>query len=107
MPPFPIRNILQRLELPRCHRTRANVSHLPALYHVIQRLHDFFSWRISVQAMDLQNVNICAQSRDTRIHRIEDVLSRQALTVDHIAVIGRGLVDGTADVAFVDAEEAF
>lgn len=58
MPPIPLRNILQRLELPRRHTTRANIPHLPALNNIVQRPHNLLARRISIQSVDLEYIDV-------------------------------------------------
>ncbi len=70
------------------YRAGADVSDLAALHHVVERFHDFFSRRVSVQTVDLQDVDVRAQPLDARIYRVQDVLPRQSHLVHHLAVIG-------------------
>jgi hypothetical protein len=58
MPTLPIRNILQRLEFPRRHRTRADIPHFPALDHVVKGAHYFFAVGFAVEAVDLEDVYV-------------------------------------------------
>jgi hypothetical protein len=88
VPSILLRNVLQRLELPCRHRTCANVSHPALLNDIVERLHDFFAWCVAVQTVDLQDVDVCAQSLDTLLHSIEDVLAAQADFVHGLAVVG-------------------
>jgi hypothetical protein len=60
MPPIPLRNILQRLKLPRRHGTRANIPNFPALHNIIEGFHDFMPRRLAVQSVDLQHIDVCA-----------------------------------------------
>lgn len=41
--------------------------------------------------MDLQDVDICSQPSNARIHGGEDVFSRQAHAIDHVSIINRHL----------------
>lgn len=89
VPPVLFRNILQRLELPRRHRARADVPDPALLHNVVERLHDLLSRCVTVQAVDLQDVDICAEPLNALLHGIEDVLAAEPNLVDHLTVINR------------------
>lgn len=55
--------------------------------------------------MDLQHVDVCAQTFHAGIDGIEDVLARQAGAVDEGAVVCGGCSDGWEFALVVDAEE--
>ncbi len=99
--------VLQHLEFPCRHRARADVAHLSALHHVIQRLHDFFIRRPAVQAMDLQHVNVRPQPLHACIHGVEDMFAAQAHLIYHIAVVGGHQGDARLGAGLVDSEVAF
>lgn len=89
------------------YRTSPDIPNLPTLDDVIQRPHDLLARSLAIQSMDLQYVDVRAQTGDTGIDGVEDVLPREADAVDETAVVGtRGRDRGHA--AFVvDAEVAF
>lgn len=82
-------NVLQRLELPCRHGARTNISNPALLDDIVQSLHDLLSRCASVQAMDLENVDVCAQSLHALLYGVEDVLATQADFIDRLAVIDR------------------
>lgn len=69
------------------YRAGTDVPHFATFYHVVQRFHHLLSRGIPVQAMDLQDVDVCAQSLYAVVHRIEDVLPRQSDLVHQLAVV--------------------
>lgn len=56
--------------------------------------------------MDLQDIDIRAQPRHTRVDSVEDVFPRETNTVHEIAVVLGGHSDGRLFALVVDAEEA-
>jgi hypothetical protein len=88
MPSVLLSDVLQRLELPRRHRTRANVPHPTLFDNVVQCLHDLLPWCVAVQTVDLEDVDICAQSLNALLHGVENVLPAQADFVYGLAVVG-------------------
>lgn len=81
------------------YRARADISHFSTLYHVVESAHDLFWWRVTIEAVDLQNIDVCAQSNPVRtcssfepcrgtlpgntiINGIHDVLPTQPHTID-------------------------
>src|ERR1043165_517660 len=69
-------------EAPRPHARRADVARLPALHHVVQRLHRFLDGRCFVKAMDLIQVDVVrAEATKRGVDRLEDVLAREPLVV--------------------------
>jgi hypothetical protein len=107
MPPIPLRNILQRLKLPRRHGTRTNIPNLPTLHHVIQGFHYFMPRRLAVQSVDLQHIDVRAQPLYALIHGVEDVFPAEAHLVYVVVVICGYGCDAEGGVVFVDAEVAF
>lgn len=107
IPPMALSHILQRLKLPARHATGTNIPHLPGLDHIIQRLHDLLRWRLPIQPMDLQHINVRPQSRNALVHSVQDVFPRQPDLVHHRPVILRHLVDPRLRTRRVDAEMAF
>ena len=69
------------------YRASADISHLPTLDDIIQRFHDLLPRRASIQAMDLQDVDISAQSLHARVYSIEDMFPRQANLVHPFTVV--------------------
>jgi hypothetical protein len=67
--------------------TSSNVSDFPALNYIVESAHDFLTRSVAVQPVDLQNVDVGAQSLHAGVHGVEDVLPRQPNTVDPVAVI--------------------
>jgi hypothetical protein len=68
-------NILQRLELPGSHRASTNVSDPALLNNIVQSLHDLLPGCASVQAMDLEYIDVRAEPLHALLHRIEDMLA--------------------------------
>lgn len=96
---------LQLSELPRIHRRRANVAHLPGLHDIVQRARDLLGFNVADEPVDLQHVDVRPQLSNTRIHGIHNVFPAQAL---RILVRGRRAVDaGEGVVAFIDLAGAF
>lgn len=60
MPAMLLRNILQSLELPSCHTTRTNIPNLPTLHNIIKSPHDLLSRSITIQSVDLKNIDMRA-----------------------------------------------
>ena len=56
--------------------------------------------------MNLQHVDVSAQTLDTRINRIKDVLAGQANTVDKVPIIAGCRGDGWEFALVIHAEEA-
>lgn len=56
--------------------------------------------------MDLQDVDICAQTFDAGINCVEDMLARQSGAVDEWTVVGSGGRDGRELALVINAEEA-
>ena len=80
-------NVLERLELPRRHRTCANVPDPALLNDIVQSLHDLLSRCVTVQAVDLKHIDICAETLDALLDGIEDVLAAETDLVDHLAIV--------------------
>jgi hypothetical protein len=102
-----LRNVLERLELPCSHRTGTNVPYPALLDDIVQRLHDLLPWCASIQAVDLEDIDVRTQSLDALLHRIKDVLATQANLVHRFAVIDHGLGDWATEVRLVDTKVAF
>ena len=107
LPAILLRYVLQHLELPSCHRTRPNVPDLPALYYIVKRLHNLFFRGLAVQSVDLQHIDICAQSFHTRIDRIEDMLSAESDLVHIRAIVGGHGCYSRLSACCVNSEVAF
>ena len=87
------------------YRASTDVPNLPALDNVVQRLHDLLARGIPVQTVDLQYIDVRAQTFHAGVDGIEDMLARQAGTVDKGAVVFGGCGDGWELALVVDAEE--
>ena len=60
VPAMLLSNVLQSLKLPCCHGAGTDISN-PALFDdIVQSLHDLLSRRAPVQAMNLENIDVCA-----------------------------------------------
>lgn len=68
------------------HTAGSNVPHLSALDHVIERLHDLFPWRLMVESVDLEDVDVGSQSLDARINSVKNMLSAQPDPVNPLRV---------------------
>lgn len=106
VPPILLGNVLQRLELPRCHRTCANIPDPALLNDIVQSLHDLLSRCIAVQAVDLKHIDICAETLDALLDGIEDVLAAETNLVDHLAIVCGDRCDSECGIFLVDAEVA-
>jgi hypothetical protein len=106
VPPVLLGNVLQRLELPRRHRTCANVPDPTLLNDIVQGLHDLLSRCVTVQAVDLEHIDICAETLDALLDGIEDVLAAETNLVDHLAIVYRDGCDTECRIFLVNAEVA-
>jgi hypothetical protein len=106
VPSVVLRSVLECPELPASHRACTDVPHLALFNDVVERLHDLFSRCVAIQTVDLQYIDICAQSLHAFLDRVKDVLVAQPDLVDHVAVIRGHRCDAEAGVFFVDAEIA-
>ena len=106
VPPVLFSNVLQRLEFPRRHRTCANVPDPTLLNNIIQGLHDLLSRCVTVQAVDLKHIDICAETLDALFDGIKDVLATETDLVDHPAIVCRDGCDTERGIFLVDAEVA-
>ena len=70
---------LKRGKFVRPHRAGTDVANFSTLHDVVERLHNFLRRRLLVEPVDLQNVDVGAQTSDTSIDSIEDVLARKAV----------------------------
>lgn len=89
------------------YRTRTNIPNLPTIDNIIQRPHDLLARRLAIQAVNLQDINVGAQTLDTGVDSVEDVFARQADAVDPGAVVGARGGNGRLVALVVDAEVAF
>lgn len=87
--------------------TRANVSDLPTLHHVVQCFHDLFPRHVAVEPMDLQHINIRPQPSYACIDSIEDMLSRKTDLINPWSIIGPNLGEAGLGSAFAHAKVAF
>jgi len=67
-----------------------NVPNLSTLHDIVQGSHNFLSGGVTIQSMDLQDIDICAQPGNTLVHCIENVLPAQSNLIDHISIINAG-----------------
>lgn len=88
------------------YRAGADISHFAAFNDVVESAHDLLARRVAVQPVNLQHVDISAEPLDTGVDCVEDVLARQAHTVDKGAVVARRRRNRRLAAAVVDAEEA-
>ena len=98
--------ILELLELPGCHRTRANVAHPATFNHIVEGTHNLLFGRITIQAMNLKNINIRSQTPDTSFNGIKDVFARESYTIHHSAIIGCHRKNGRHTTIVCHAKEA-
>lgn len=89
------------------YRTSTKVPNFSALDNIVQCLHDLLAWRLSVQPVNLQYINVCAQTLDAGIDSVENMLSRQAGAIDPRAVISSRGGNGREVPLIIDTEEAF
>lgn len=106
VPPVFLGNVLQSLELPRRHRTCANVPDPTLLNNIVQGLHDLLSRCVTVQTVNLKHIDVCAETLDTLLDGIEDVLAAETNLVDHLAIVYRDRRDTERGIFLVDAEVA-
>lgn len=107
MPAVTIRDVLQLLELPRRHAGRTDVPNFPRLDHIVQGAHDLLPRRRTVQAVDLQDIDVGAQPRDALVDGIDDVFPAESHTVQHVVVVDRAHADRVRRAVFGHAEVAF
>lgn len=93
VPSVLLRDVLQRLEFPRSHGAGADVPNPALLDNIVQRLHDLFPRGIAVQAVDLQDIDVCAEALDALLHSIEDMFAAESNLIDHLAIVGRDCCD--------------
>lgn len=58
------------------YRASTDIPHLAALNHIVQSLHDLLARRLAVQTVDLQHVDVRAETLDAGVDRVEDMLAR-------------------------------
>jgi hypothetical protein len=87
------------------YRRSANIAQFAAFNNIIQSTHDLLHWRITIQAMDLQNVNIRPQPLYTLVYGIENMLPAQPTPIYSLTIINsEAEVEGPAFFAdFVEA----
>ena len=79
---YPCR-ILHLQQLVGKHRTGTNISHLPTLHHIMQRLHCLLDWGQGIESMDLKKIDIIQlQALQTRIHGIKDMFPAQPKSIN-------------------------
>jgi hypothetical protein len=88
------------------YRASTDIADLTTLDNIIQSLHDFLAGSVAVQTVNLEHIDVCAETLDASINGIEDVLARQTDTVDKVTFVTRGLPDGRELALIVDAVEA-
>lgn len=88
------------------YRAGTDVSDLSALNDIVESLHDLLARCAPIQAVDLQDVDVCAQTFDASIDGVKDVLAREAHTVDECSVVLCGGGDGRELALVIDAVEA-
>jgi hypothetical protein len=77
-----LRDKLHLCELVRPHAARANIPHLPALDEVMQRLHRLLDWRVAVEAVDLEEVDVVGvEPLERRVDGVENRGARQPALV--------------------------
>lgn len=70
------------------YRACANISDFSAFNNIVQRPHNFCPGRFPIQSVNLQNINIGAETCDACIHGIQDVLAGKSHLIDLFPVIG-------------------
>lgn len=70
------------------YRACTDVSNFSTFNDIVQCPHNFGPGRLAIQSVDLQDINVCAETCHACIHGIEDVLSGQAYLIDIPSVIG-------------------
>ena len=81
-------HMLQLLELPCRHGTRANVAHPATLDDIVEGTHNLLLRRLVIEAVDLKDVNVRSQTLHTRLDGVDDVLARETKAVHKLAVVG-------------------
>lgn len=107
VPPILFGNVLQRLELPRRHGTSTDVPDPALLNNIVECLHNLLPRRATIEAVDLQNIDVCAEALDALLDSVEDVFAAEADLVDHLAIIGGYRRNTERWILLVDAEIAF
>ncbi len=67
--------------------TSPDVSDFATLDNIIQSSHDFLSWCITIKSMNLQDIDIRPQSRNTLVDRIKNMFPAQAHLIDQHTII--------------------
>ena len=98
--------ILKLLELPTCHRTRANVAHPTTFNHIVEGTHNLLLGSITIQAMNLKYIDIRSQAPDTGLNGIKDVFARESYTIHHSTIIGSHRKNGRHTTIVCHTKEA-
>jgi hypothetical protein len=85
----------------------ADVSDFSTLDDIVQSSHDLLPWRIPVQSVNLEHINVSAQSSNTSIDSIENMLSAQTHSVHHFAIVGGRCQNRRQGTIFRDTKVAF
>lgn len=88
------------------YRASTDIAHLPTLNNIVKSLHDLLTRRLPVQAVNLEYIDVRAESLNASVHRVEDMLPRQTDAVDEGAVVACRRRDRREVALVVDAEEA-
>lgn len=64
------------------YRTGPDIPDFARFNDIVESPHDFFPRRLSVKPMDLQDIDISSQPRDTLVDGIQDMFSGEASLVD-------------------------
>jgi hypothetical protein len=57
------------------YRASTNIADLAALDDIVQGLHDFLARSVAIQTMDLEHIDVRAETLDACVNGIEDVLA--------------------------------
>src|SRR6478735_646662 len=104
MPSVFLGDVLEHLKLPSCHllgrqlcqriiwprstyRAGTNIANLSTFNYIIECFHNLLWRNITIHSVNLQNIDVGAQSFDTLIHCIKNVLSREADSVDARTIV--------------------
>lgn len=75
------------------YRTSTDISCQPHFDNIVQCLHYLFSWDICIHTLDLEDIDVRAQSFDARLYRIKNVLAGQSDSIHHPAIVDCGCKD--------------
>lgn len=89
------------------HRAGTNVTDLAALNNIVEGLHNLLGGHVTIHPVDLEHVNVSAETLNTTVHGLEDMLPREADLVHAGPIVtGQvGWVDGS--LVLVDELETF